>query len=274
MDDGLFTVEPIRAATREDRYGENPRGDYSLTDSEHREHRETPGNDAEGRSRFITRARAVYEKARIREEEKPYARHQSASGLKAPDAAGRYEKKDMFNGRDAADLFQKIDALVTGNAAEFGTIAHACVEAALKHTAAFIPPFIAGKLDGAAAEKLLEAGEEIARRFLDSPLGKAAQSAAWAKTEFPFRTLERNVSYEGVNEGGKRDIFINGTIDLVFEKDGMVTIVDFKTDSTENPAEHTAQMAAYYRAAQDLWQKETRVFLYYLRSGNAVEMAL
>ncbi|MDR1095485.1 MAG: UvrD-helicase domain-containing protein [Spirochaetaceae bacterium] len=268
MDDGLFALEEIPAATRADRYGDRPAETQKGAG---------PANDAEARRDFIAKARAVYENARIIEEEQPYVKHRSASGWKkhpgetAGHADGyekyeKYEKRDALAGRDAADIFQKIDALLTGSSsrAEFGTIAHVCVEAALKRKPAFIPPLIAGKLDGGTAEKLLEAGEEIARRFLDSPLGRTAQTAAWTKSEFPFRMIEHDHT-------GGRDGFINGTIDLVFEKDGVVTIVDFKTDSTENPSEHTWQMAVYYRAARDLWQKETRVFLYYLRSGNAVE---
>jgi ATP-dependent helicase/nuclease subunit A len=278
MDEGLFALEEIPAATRADRYGDWPAETQPRTGSANDAH---DTNDAEGRRDFIASAQAIYEDARIVEEEKPYARHQSASSRKKNpgEAAGHYAKRDALGGGDAADLFQKIDALISGGSthAEFGTIAHVCVEAALKHKTAFIPPLIAGKLDGETAEKLLEAGEEIARRFLESPLGKTAQNAAWTKSEFPFRTIEKcdneKNDKNAAGDGDRRDVFINGTIDLVFEKDDVVTIVDFKTDSTENPVEHTWQMAVYYRAARDLWQKETRVFLYYLRSGNAVELA-
>jgi ATP-dependent helicase/nuclease subunit A len=273
MDEGLFALEEISAAGREDIYGEN-----------RDKARQGSNNDAASRRAFITKARAVYENARIVEEEKPSGKHQNASSRKKypGETAGHaghnapYEKRDALGGDSAADIFQKIDTLTTGGSssrAEFGTIAHVCVEAALNHKSAFIPPLIAGKLDGETAEKLLEAGEEIARRFLDSPLGKSAQNAAWTRSEFPFRMIDTADKNAAGDDGNRRDVFINGTIDLVFEKDGVVTIVDFKTDRTENPAEHLWQMSVYYRAARDLWQKETRVFLYYLRSGNAVEVA-
>jgi ATP-dependent helicase/nuclease subunit A len=51
-------------------------------------------------------------------------------------------------------------------------------------------------------------------------------------------------------------------------------VLDFKTDSRENPDEHTVQLACYYRAAHDLFppQKNCRIWLYYLRTGHAVEM--
>jgi ATP-dependent helicase/nuclease subunit A len=269
MDEGLFAMEKIPAASRDDIYGDN-RG----------ETRKYSNNDAGGRQNFIAKACAIYENAHIAEEEKPYAKHQSVSSRKKypGETAGHYEKRDMLGGSDAADIFQKIDALVAAGSspAEFGTIAHVCIEAALKHKPAFIPPLIAGKLDGGTAEKLLAAGEEIVLRFLTSPLGRMAQNAAWTRSEFPFRTIERAIDEKNVDgeySDTGRDVFLNGTIDLVFEKDGIITIIDFKTDSTENPVEHTWQMSVYHQAARDLWQKETRVFLYYLRSGNAVELA-
>jgi ATP-dependent helicase/nuclease subunit A len=289
MDEGLFGLEEIPAAGREDMYGAAGDGG-GAGDGRSQSAREADGfaNDAAGRAAFIAHARALYEKARIIEEEKTPPRHQSVTYRKkragesgeAAEAAGRYgrfARRDTLGGGDAADLFGDIDALLAGGGlhAEFGTITHVCVAAALKNKSALTPPFItpaippliAGRLDGGTAERLLAAGEEIARRFLASPLGAMAQNAAWAKAEFPFRTLETEDTPSG---SGRRPLFINGTIDLVFEKNGVVTIVDFKTDSAENPAEHAMQMAVYDRAARDLWRKETRVFLYYLRTGHAV----
>ncbi|WP_162505122.1 hypothetical protein, partial [Treponema endosymbiont of Eucomonympha sp.] len=48
--------------------------------------------------------------------------------------------------------------------------------------------------------------------------------------------------------------------------------VDFKTDARENPAEHAAQLACYARAASALQGKPCRAYLYYLRTGHAVDM--
>jgi ATP-dependent helicase/nuclease subunit A len=266
--EGLFGLEEIPRAGNEDIYGAHGKkeaGGFS--------------NDAEGRGAFIAKARALYDEKRVVNEEKTYRRHQSVTYRKkiiTGEMPFRYQKSEALKGAGAADLFADIDALLsndTAASAEFGTIAHACVEAALKKEPAFIPPLVLidGKTDGAAAEKLLAAGEEIARRFLASPLGMMAQNAVWVKSETSFRTLEKGVI---VREAGdeKGDVFISGTIDLAFEKEGGVFIVDFKTDKTEAPAEHAYQMAAYRKAAQDLWQKETRLFIYYMRTGNAVEL--
>ena len=65
-------------------------------------------------------------------------------------------------------------------------------------------------------------------------------------------------------------------MDLLFEDDHAVYVVDFKTDGLEEPGDHLAQMAFYHRAGMDLLgrlhTKPCRVWLYYLRTGHAVEM--
>ncbi|MDR1585959.1 MAG: UvrD-helicase domain-containing protein [Treponema sp.] len=173
-------------------------------------------------------------------------------------------------------------------ATDFGVIAHACVESLLNETEPDIPAKLAGHLSPAEAETMLGAGKELARRFADSPLGRKAAGAEMRKSEFPFRTLiklpsakERSAaggvspSCGGAAEESAEDLFISGTIDLLFEDESSVYVVDFKTDVFENPAEHAAQMAFYYHAASDLFgvphKKNCRVLLYYLRTGHAFE---
>jgi ATP-dependent helicase/nuclease subunit A len=185
----------------------------------------------------------------------------------------------VFSGEDATDVFKNVDSLLTYyskqqgednekfNSGSFGTIAHICVEALLSSMVPIIPPKLAGFLRPTDADALLDAGKELALRFARSPLGIVAKGSKGRKSEFPFRTL----AYSGENE-----IFINGVIDLVFEDSQTVYVVDFKTDAQELPGEHITQMACYYRAASDLFSinagKECRIWLYYLRSGHAVEV--
>jgi ATP-dependent helicase/nuclease subunit A len=186
-----------------------------------------------------------------------------------------------YSGADSGDVFQKVDALLARfgeqdeengekfNSGGFGTIAHACVEALLNGEEAVIPPALAGFLNPAEAGAFLEAGTELAARFLCSPLGKTAQAAVLRKSEFPFRSL--------VKDSGGNDIFISGTIDLLFEDTAAFHVVDFKTDIREQPWDHLPQMACYYRAASALFaapvKKDCRLWLYYLRTGHAVEMS-
>ena len=49
-------------------------------------------------------------------------------------------------------------------------------------------------------------------------------------------------------------------------------MIDFKTDKAENPEDHYGQLAAYYRAVGDIFGKPVSLWLYYLRSGSAVNI--
>ena len=131
-----------------------------------------------------------------------------------------------------------------------------------------IPTNLTGCINPGDADIFLGAGKELALRFSRSPFGIIAVKSQERKSEFSFRSL--------IHGPEKNEIFISGTIDLLFEDTQAVHVVDFKTDSQENPAEHIAQMACYYRAACDLFsvpkKKDCRIWLYYLRSGRAVEV--
>ncbi|MCL2472838.1 MAG: PD-(D/E)XK nuclease family protein, partial [Treponema sp.] len=109
----------------------------------------------------------------------------------------------------------------------------------------------------------------LALRFSRSPLGIIAGKTKQRKSEFPFRSL--------IYDKEGREIFINGIIDLVFEDGETVYVVDFKTDKKESPEDHIPQMASYYRAATELFalpeKKKCRIWLYYLRTGHAVELS-
>ncbi|MCL2412340.1 MAG: PD-(D/E)XK nuclease family protein, partial [Treponema sp.] len=143
-----------------------------------------------------------------------------------------------------------------------------CVEALLKKQEPVLPSNIAALTNSSELTILIDCAKELAVRFVNSPLGKIAKNAALCENEFSFRSLVKN------NDG--KHFFINGTIDLFFEDKGCIHIVDFKTDNKETPGEHTAQMACYYNAVSDLFaipeNKTCRIWLYYLRTGHAVEM--
>jgi ATP-dependent helicase/nuclease subunit A len=154
------------------------------------------------------------------------------------------------------------------SAADFGTLAHACVEALFNNRDPVIPPQIAAQLSPARSEALRALGMEMAKTFSASPLGVVAGKAAWRKSEYPFRS--RVVNADGTAKGAW--LFIDGTIDLLFEDNEVVNVVDFKTDAVENPSEHLAQMACYHHAASVMRGKPCRVWLVYLRTGHAVEV--
>ena len=185
-----------------------------------------------------------------------------------------------FSGEDALDVFDTVDSLLKKYAApdadeggkftasDFGTIAHACVEALLKGKIPVLPLNPSGFLTPKESSVFLDAGKELALRFLRSPLGKIALKAEKRENEYPFRTL--------LLDTDGNETFINGKIDLLFEDSQSVYVVDFKTDYRENPEEHTTQMVCYYRAAKELRanpeNKDLKIWLYYLRSGHAFKM--
>jgi ATP-dependent helicase/nuclease subunit A len=104
----------------------------------------------------------------------------------------------------------------------------------------------------------------MADGFFNSDLGHLSLDAPCREPEFPILTL--------VQTGGKT-IPVTGQIDLLFETEDTMYVVDFKTDRIEEPERHLAQLAVYARAVTDIFGKPARPWLFYLRSGNAVELS-
>ena len=251
-------------------------------------------NDRKGLNAFFKLANPYYDNASIIKTPCVGKKHFSPTDPSLKTVAGFAEKanaygepltgpfavNDKYSGANALDIFETVDTMLERyakkhendgdkfNRRSFGTIAHICVEALLEDREAVIPPKLAGFLNVREAKAFLDAGKELARRFIDSPLGIVAKNSGNRKSEFPFRSL--------IHLDEKKSFFISGVIDLVFEDAETVYVVDLKTDSNENPEEHITQMACYYRAAQDLFalpsNKACKVWLYYLRSGHAVEV--
>jgi CRISPR-associated protein Cas4 len=71
------------------------------------------------------------------------------------------------------------------------------------------------------------------------------------------------------------DIVLRGQIDLWYEREGELVVVDFKTDREETPQTHAFQMRIYALALERyLGRLPDRAILFYLRSGNSVEISL
>ena len=148
--------------------------------------------------------------------------------------------------------------------AEFGSLVHAVLEAQLTGRPCLIPSKIRSRLDeDKILQDLMALAESMAKGFLASDLGKRLAASACRESEFPIIT---SAEIEG------KTIVIMGQIDLLFEEDDSVMVVDFKTDRIENPEEHYGQLAAYYRAAGDIFCKPVSAWLFYLQSGRAVEV--
>jgi ATP-dependent helicase/nuclease subunit A len=236
-------------------------------------------NDQRGLYSFLKKIEVFYKYTNIIETPVAAKKYFTPTSLLNEAAKGalprNFDVNREFSGDSAADIFNNIDALLERYANQygedgekfssgsFGTVAHICAGALFSHEEPSIPSKLAGFLTPADADAFLEAGKEAALRFAQSPLGIIAQKAEQCRTEFPFRSM-------------LDDIFINGTIDLVFEDAQTVYVVDFKTDNIEFPEEHIPQMACYYRAASELFavpsNKKCMIWLYYLRSGHAIDV--
>jgi ATP-dependent helicase/nuclease subunit A len=147
--------------------------------------------------------------------------------------------------------------------AEFGTLVHAYLEALTAGKKPRIPFRFLARLEEKDQAELDRTARDMAEKFLASELGRLSLSDPRREAEFPILTL--------VETGGAK-IPVNGVIDLLFETEGVMQIVDFKTDKTEDPERHLAQMAVYRRAVSDIFGRPVRAWLYYLRSGKAVEL--
>jgi ATP-dependent helicase/nuclease subunit A len=242
-------------------------------------------NDQKGLNDFLKKVEPFYQEASVIKTPVLRNNHITPVSLQKEEETDSLPGRGFFinrefSGEKSDDIFRKVDSLLarfsqTGddnsekfNSGSFGTIAHICVEASLNGKEPVIPPNISGFLSPAETDAFLEAGKELAFRFVRSPLGKIAGKAKLRESEFSFRSLIKNPSGNSV--------FINGTVDLFFEDLNSIHVVDFKTDNRELPAGHTAQMACYYQAVTALFalpaKKECRAWLYYLRTGHAVEV--
>jgi ATP-dependent helicase/nuclease subunit A len=150
-------------------------------------------------------------------------------------------------------------------AEDFGTIAHAFLEDRLNGRPPAVPPRLLARLREGGLEAVEREALAMADRFLASDLGRKSASAARRESEFPFVTAVKT---------GDRTVAVTGQIDLLFEEDERLHVVDFKTDRIENPKDHYGQLAVYKRAAEDIFGKPVRAWLYYLRSGHERELPL
>jgi ATP-dependent helicase/nuclease subunit A len=212
-------------------------------------------------------AESFYNGAALLGEGKAAQPYLAASKLRyrAQESAKRSGKELLKSSPDDTALDRLLEK--SGVAPEdFGSLVHATLESRLKGQPCQMPPRIRSHLDEKAGLSLLAFAQSMADSFLASALGKrwaAAHGRNSSHSEFSVITA-------AVVEG--RAVAISGIIDLLFEEDEEVVVVDFKTDRVERPWEHYGQLAAYYRASCDIFGKPASLWLYYLRSGSAVNV--
>ena len=181
------------------------------------------------------------------------------------------------------ELGKRTEKLLTDEKleADFGTLCHRVIEWTIKGIIApsvvgagpetgkielsseaetdLLYPFI--RLSEADRRLILKEALTLAGRFFNSDLWKKAEDSGSFESELAFTSLRKR-------DG--REIYVNGVIDLLFEAEDEIQIVDFKTDRKIKPGEYDLQMQIYRDAASEIYGKPASSSLFYLRGGEEV----
>jgi ATP-dependent exoDNAse (exonuclease V) beta subunit len=137
----------------------------------------------------------------------------------------------------------------------FGTLVHAALATVpLDASTSMLDTLVAthGRIVGATAEEVVAAASVVAG-VLSHPLGEAARAAerqGRCHRELPLTMLDG-------------DLLLEGVADLAFEHDGVMTVVDFKTDrpDSETLDRYARQVRSYAAAVQRATGKAVRPIL-------------
>ncbi len=148
----------------------------------------------------------------------------------------------------------------------FGTIAHAYLEASVNKMPVVIPnkDILALEDSEEKIQIVKNACQKMTEDFAASTWGKAALESKWKKTEYDFRlSLDKKI--------------VKGSIDLVYQNaDGTYTIVDYKTNQQIAPQLYYKQLAAYSMALSQMKKidrSKIKCILFYLRFAKGVDIS-
>ena len=118
---------------------------------------------------------------------------------------------------------------------------------------------------------------EAIAAFLRAPLAARIRGAARVWREYRFALLMPAERYAGDAEG--EEMLLQGVADCVFEENGALTVVDFKTDrvtAQEAPARaevYRGQLQAYSDALSRIMEKPVaRRVLYFFACGAEISL--
>ena len=115
-------------------------------------------------------------------------------------------------------------------------------------------------------------------KYLTSELAYRIRSSENVMRELPF-TLAVSARDIGIADSDERTL-VQGIIDLAFEENGRIVILDYKTNYV--PAEGLFEFLEHYQTQLDLYEKAMRVitkkpvsskYLYLLREGRAIDVS-
>lgn len=143
----------------------------------------------------------------------------------------------------------------------FGTACHALIEAGMRGRPLVLPDAILGQVPVSARVTFMAEALRLARSFLDSDFRDG------------FASMPRVDSEKGLILALEEGYALSCRLDLAFESDDEIVVVDFKSDKTRVPAEYDLQLAAYKSACRALAPgKRVRAFIFWLRAGRAEEV--
>jgi CRISPR/Cas system-associated exonuclease Cas4 (RecB family) len=127
--------------------------------------------------------------------------------------------------------------------------------------AAELGSLVHGVLAGKAGPHPTEA-LQLANVFFESDLGRRARDSARVEREWDFIA-----EIDGT--------LVRGTIDLWFEENGAIHLVDYKTNAVARPSEYAPQLAVYALAMERAFGKRpAHAWLHFLRPDLVVEVPL
>ncbi|HZK20241.1 MAG TPA: 3'-5' exonuclease, partial [Treponemataceae bacterium] len=251
------TLEPIERLSRR-----------SLLEEQAKMHKKSAGLNVKEVQKI---SKPLYEQAEIVQTPKIENMYRSPSQLKVePQKEISNVNVVALNKDDSnySDLDRIINTVADFDYTDFGTFAHAYVEAAFTGQTVKNNPKISSQLSTKQLTIVQKSAREMTKSFMVSALGMAAKKAMWKKTEYAFKMLVRK---------NEKKIIVNGSIDLVFEKkNGGFVLLDFKTDKIVSPNIHLVQLAAYRRAMAQMRNspvEHIECWLFYLRNGQAVNVS-
>lgn len=141
---------------------------------------------------------------------------------------------------------------------DFGTYVHSILEMTIcnKDVADYFGPFVNNP------NKAVIQKDALAMRdnFINSSFYKGLDGFNLESEKgFFYYDYDRNEVMEGV-------------VDLLCVGPDKVIIVDYKTDKYKDPSTHKGQLETYKKAMEDFYKKPVMTYLFYVRSGEAVEV--
>jgi ATP-dependent helicase/nuclease subunit A len=160
----------------------------------------------------------------------------------------------------------------TGRGMSWGSVIHRLLEALMRDGSLELRPYAANVLaeEGREPEDL-EKAIELVESVRSSALWKRALTARRRMVEVPFALKVPSASVE--EKSGPSETLLTGALDLVFEEDGVWTIVDYKSDTVTNNLE---ELVAFYRPQIDHYRRywrqltgqPTRAGLFFVATGQ------